>query len=184
MRGTQIFQIIRTMNITKAIAEQVATKIVKPIAECISNEHDMLNDIVKDIAVRGIPEQVYDTFTKYPRYFYQTRSVYIVNGSQVTRVEIKEWLPVSSGGGGLNVPCTAEESEKVSVLQERIEELRDEKSRTYNSIVNTLLSLRNSKKVKEAFPEAYEYIKGYEDKTTTEVALPVETIMKTINKYK
>lgn len=50
--------------------------------------------------------------------------------------------------------------------------------------MNTLLSLRNSKKVKEAFPEAYEYIKGYEDKTTTEVALPVETIMNTINKYR
>lgn len=83
------------MNITKAIAEQVATKMVKPIAERISNEHDILNDIV-----------------------------------------------------------------------------------------NTLLSLRNSKKVKEAFPEAYEYIKGYEDKTTTEVVLPVETIMNTINKYR
>ena len=92
------------MNITKAIAEQVATKMVKPIAQCISNEHDMLNDIVKDIAVRGIPEQVYDTFTKYPRFFYQTRAVYIANGSQVTRVEIKEWLPCGgSCGCGLNV---------------------------------------------------------------------------------
>lgn len=32
--------------------------------------------------------------------------------------------------------------------------------------------------------KSYEYIKGYEDKTTTEVALPVETIMNTINKYR
>ena len=36
----------------------------------------------------------------------------------------------------------------------------------------------------ECFPEAYEYIKAYENKTTNEVSLPVETIMSTINKYK
>ena len=73
------------MNITKAIAEQVATKMVKPIADRISNEHDILNDIVKDIAVRGIPEQVYDTFTKYPRFFikqgpYTSQTVHRLQG--------------------------------------------------------------------------------------------------------
>lgn len=68
--------------------------------------------------------------------------------------------------------------ETVSEIQNRIQELRDEKSRTYNSIVNTLISLKTSKKVMECFPEAYE------NKTTNEVSLPVETIMNTIKKYK
>lgn len=66
------------MNITKAIAEQVATKMVKPIAECISNEHDMLNDIVKDIAVRGLNRymilslSIQDSFIKQGLYTSQT----------------------------------------------------------------------------------------------------------------
>lgn len=126
------------MNITKAIAEQVATKMVKPIAERISNEHDILNDIVKDIAVRGIPEQVYDTFTKYPRFFYQTRAVYIANGSQVTMVEIKERLPCGgSCGCGLNVPCTAERAimlinRYLNDEQDKLEEECKEKNRGFD----------------------------------------------------
>lgn len=172
------------MNITKSIAEQVALKMIQPITERISNENDTLNEIVNEIAIRSIPKQVYNTYKEYPRFFLITRYVYLVNGTQITRVEIKNWFPSDSSTGGLNVPCKPEEMEIVSEIQNRIQELRDEKSRTYNSIVNTLISLKTSKKVMECFPEAYEYIKAYENKTTNEVSLPVETIMNTINKYK
>lgn len=184
MRGTQIFQIIRTMNITKAIAEQVAEKMVKPISERIDSENYYLNEMVKDIAERNIPKNVYDTYKTYPKYFNTTRFVVIVNGSQLTRINTKEFYPCCGCGSVLNIECTPEESEKAYKIQERIKGLKDEYARTYNSIVDTLLGLRTSKKVKESFPDAYEHIREYEEKVTTAVALPVESIMKTINKYR
>ena len=134
------------MNITKSIAEQVALKMIQPITERISNENDTLNEIVNEIAIRSIPKHVYNTYKEYPRFFLITRCVYLGNGTQITRVEVKNWFPSDSSTGGLNVPCKPEEMETVSEIQNRIQELRDEKSRTYNSIVNTLISLKTSKK--------------------------------------
>ena len=118
---------------------------IQPITERISNENDTLNEIVNEIAIRSIPKQVYNTYKEYPRFFITTRCVYLVNGTQITRVEVKNWFPSGSSTGGLNVPCKPEEMEIVSEIQNRIQELRDEKSRTYNSIVNTLISLKTSK---------------------------------------
>ena len=64
------------MNITKAIAKQVAKKMVKPISESISNEIDTLNEVVKNIAVRNIPKQVYDTYTRHFLKFFTAPSCY------------------------------------------------------------------------------------------------------------
>lgn len=179
MCGTQIFQ---TMNITKAMAEQVATKMVQPIKDCINKNKSELNDIALRAVKRSLPPGLYELYKQCPGYFNTSRVVNLVNGSQFIRVEMKEYVP--SRDYSNNFICTPEEAENVSRITTETDSLLDEKGRVYNSIVSTLLVLRTSKKVKDSFPEAYEYIKEYEEKKTTEVALPVESIMNSINKYK
>lgn len=131
---------------------------------------------------RSLPPGLYELYKKYPGYFNTSRVVNLVNGSQFIRVEMKEYVP--SRDYSNNFICTPEEAENVSRITTETDSLLDEKGRVYNSIVSTLLILRTSKKVKDSFPEAYEYIKEYEEKRTTEVALPVESIMNSINKYR
>lgn len=155
------------MNITKAIAKQVAKKMVKPIAESISNEIDTLNEVIKNIAVRNIPKQVYDTYKRYPDYFYTTFYVMLVNGPETKMVSTEELYP--NPRIILYAECTPEESDKVSQIQEKIEKLKDEKQETYIHIIMKLLQLRTSKKVKDLFPDAYEYIMEYEENRTTEI---------------
>lgn len=170
------------MNITKTIAEQVATKMIQPIKDCIEKNRAELTDIALLAIKRSLPPGLYELYKKYPGYFNKSRVVNLVNGSQFIRVEMKEYVP--SRDYSNNFICTPEEAENVNRITTETDSLLDEKGRVYNSIVSTLLVLRTSKKVKDSFPEAYEYIKEYEEKKTTEVSLPVESIMKSINKYR
>ena len=54
----------------------------------------------------------------------------------------------------------------------------------FNSVVSALLSLRTFKRVKENFPDAYEFMVEYEEEGKTVLALPIDDILSTIKKYK
>ena len=61
--------------------------------------------------------------------------------------------------------------------------VKDEKTKVYESVVASLLTLRTFKRIKENFPEAYRHIACYEDKGKTSVSLPIDNIMDTLKKY-
>lgn len=58
-----------------------------------------------------------------------------------------------------------------------------EKSNTKDSIIATLLSLRTIKRVINDFPSAAPFAEPYLEKKTTTLALPIESIDKTLKKY-
>lgn len=139
--------------------------------------------IADKVVMDSLPDEVKNCFTKYPGYFITTQCVTLVNGKLETRVHCSSF-PHNGDGWFPYIPCPNEISEKIKRLDLDVERAKRDREKTENSIVSTLLSLRTFKRVKESFPEAYEYMKEYEESSKTLPALPVSSILQTINKFK
>ena len=82
-----------------------------------------------------------------------------------------------------HIEADREVIEKIDKLEIEISAVKDEKTKVYESVVASLLTLRTFKRIKENFPEAYRHIACYEDKGKTSVSLPIDNIMDTLKKY-
>lgn len=115
--------------------------------------------------------------------FCKSQSVTFCNGKQEVRLDGLSYFPASTTWFP-HVEVSSQIVGKIDKLRLKIEKLKDEKEKTYNSIVSTLLSLRTFKRVKDQFPDAYEYLKEYEDNEKTALSLPIDDILSVIKKYK
>lgn len=171
------------MNITRNVSEQVAEKMVAPIGakiKSLSEERiDLANKTVSDV----LPKDLKECFEKYKSVFCKSQSVTFCNGKQEVRLDGLSYFPASTTWFP-HIEVGSQIVGKIENLRLKIEKLKDEKEKTYNSIVSTLLSLRTFKRVKEQFPSAYEYLKEYEIIEKEALSLPIDDILLTINKYK
>lgn len=171
------------MNITRNVSEQVAEKMVAPIGakiKSLSGERiDLANKTVSD----ALPKDLKECFEKYKSVFCKSQSVTFCNGKQEVRLDGLSYFPASTTWFP-HIEVGSQIVGKIENLRLKIEKLKDEKEKTYNSIVSTLLSLRTFKRVKEQFPSAYEYLKEYEIIEKEALSLPIDDILLTINKYK
>ncbi len=171
------------MNITRTISEQVAEKMVAPIGVKIKSLSEERIDLANKAVSDALPKDLKECFEKYKSVFCKSQSVTFCNGKQEVRLDGLSYFPASTTWFP-HIEVGSQIVGKIDKLKLKIEKLKDEKEKTYNSIVSTLLSLRTFKRVKEQFPNAYEYLKEYENIEKAALSLPIDDILSTINKYK
>ena len=171
------------MNITKNISEQVASKLLSPIMTKIDSIGEEIKNIASEAILGTIPNDLLACFNKYNSMFRKSSCATLCNGKQEIRVSGIPYFPAYSDWYP-QIEVGIDITEKIVKMQIKKKKLEDELEQTSKSIISTLLSLRTFKRVKENFPEAYEYLKEYEEEGNTAVALPINDILSTINKYK
>ena len=167
------------MNITRTISEQVAEKMVAPIVAKIKSLSDERQIISEEAIQNSLPKDLKDCFEKHKSCFQKSSCATLYSGKHEIRIEKLSYFPASSSWYP-HIEVGSQVIEHLDKLRIKI----DEKEKTYNSIVSALLSLRTFKRAKEQFPDAYEYLKEYEEPGKTAVSLPIEDILSTIKKYK
>lgn len=171
------------MNITRNVSEQVAEKMVTPIGAKIKSLSEERIDLANKTVSDALPKDLKECFEKYKSVFCKSQSVTFCNGKQEVRLDGLSYFPASTTWFP-HIEVGSQIVGKIENLRLKIEKLKDEKEKTYNSIVSMLLSLRTFKRVKEQFPSAYEYLKEYEIIEKEALSLPIDDILLTINKYK
>lgn len=172
------------MNVTKTMAQEIAKKMIQPMADEIDKKQSVLQNYVETIVLNQIPVEVQKTFKKYRRYFNGCSSVYLNVGSAETRRFNVDYDKIPYNNNTNTYQCTNEQFDFVSKARKDLEVLKEERQKTEESIITTLLSLRTVKKVIEQFPSAAEYAKEYDEKKVTTLSLPISDIDKVLSKYK
>lgn len=170
------------MNITRTISEQVAEKMVAPIVAKMKSLTEERQALADEAIQSTIPKDVKECFEKHRSLFQKSSSATLCSGRYEIKIEKVSYFPASSSWYP-RVEVGSQVAERIDKLKLKIDKLDDEREKTYNSIVSTLLSLRTFKRAKEQFPDAYEYLKKYEESDKTAVSLPIEDILSTIKKY-
>lgn len=147
------------MNITKAIAEDIADKMMKPMVDHQIAQETKMKEYCTLIILGKTPVSIQKAFKANPEYFQYLSYAYLCNGNAQIYVSVEPYK-VPLNNRSYRYECTKE------------------------SIVSTLLSLRTIKRVIEQFPDAAPFAEKYQKGTTTAVSLPIATINKTLNKYK
>ena len=170
------------MNITRNVSEQVAEKMVAPIGAKIKSLSEERIDLANKTVSDALPKDLKECFEKYKSVFCKSQSVTFCNGKQEVRLDGLSYFPASTTWFP-HIEVGSQIVGKIENLRLKIEKLKDEKEKTYNSIVSTLLSLRTFKRVKEQFPSAYEYLKEYEIIEKEALSLPIDDILLTCLLY-
>lgn len=171
------------MNVTRTISEQVAEKMVAPIVAKIKSLSDERQGIAEEAIQNSIPKDLKECFEKHRSCFDKSSTATLCSGKHEIKIEKVSYFPAYSSWYP-RVEVGSQVAERIDKLKLKIDKLSDEKEKTYNSIVSTLLSLRTFKRVKENFPDAYEFMSVYEEADSKSVSLPIDDILSTINKYK
>lgn len=171
------------MNITRAISEKVAEKMVAPIGAKILSLAEERTDLANKSVSDTLPKDLKECFEKYKSTFQKASCATLCNGRHEVRVDGLSYFPASTTWYP-HVEVGSQIIERIDKLRLKIDKLTEEKEKTYNSIVSTLLSLRTFKRVQEQFSDAYEYLKEYENVSTSIPSLPIDDILSTIKKYK
>lgn len=171
------------MNITRTISEQVAEKMVAPIGAKITSLSEERIDLANKAVSDALPNDLKECFEKYKSVFCKSQSVTFCNGKQEVRLDGLSYFPASTTWFP-HIEVGSQIVGKIDKLKLKIDKLEEEKEKTYNSIVSTLLSLRTFKRAQEQFPAAYDYLKEYENAGASIPSLPIDDILSTIKKYK
>lgn len=171
------------MNITRTISEKVAEKMVAPIGAKILSLTGERTDLANKSVSDTLPKDLKECFEKYKSTFQKASCATLCNGRHEVRVDGLSYFPASTTWYP-HVEVGSQIIERIDKLRLKIDKLKEEKEKTYNSIVSTLLSLRTFKRVQEQFSDAYEYLKEYENVSTSIPSLPIDDILSTIIKYK
>lgn len=170
------------MNITKYLAEEVASKMVEPLKKKMNDLSNERTKIADEAIMKSIPKDVIDCYKRFLSYFCISNSVTLHNGSYEKRVSQVTGFP-SEKTYYPYMEADLEIIQKIENLDLKIDSIKKEKEKVFESVVSTLLSLRTFKRAKESFPEAYKYMSQYEDQGNTAIALPIDNILSTLKKY-
>lgn len=171
------------MNITRNISEQVAEKMVTPMLAKINLLSEKRQILANDAIQNSLPKDVKECFERHKSLFLKSSVATLCSGRHEVKIEKVSSFPASTSWYP-HIEVEGQVLERIDKLRLNINKLVDEKEKTYNSIVSTLLSLRTFKRAKEQFPDAYEHLKEYEELGKTAISLPIDDILSTINKYK
>ena len=156
---------------------------VAPIGAKILSLTEERTDLANKSVSDTLPKDLKECFEKYKSTFQKASCATLCNGKHEVRVDKLSYFPASTTWYP-HVEVGSQIIERIDKLRLKIDKLTEEKEKTYNSIVSTLLSLRTFKRVQEQFSDAYEYLKEYETVSTSIPSLPIDDILSTIKKYK
>jgi len=146
-------------NITKVLAEQLTTELLKQRQEKVNEAEKELQLAVSESYKSTLPKEVLAFFNSKHSHYMQTIShIYLIgNGLNHNRVILDNVLPKESGVYNFVVP-SKHLSKIVSLVNKEIE-VREKLKHDQKVIKATILSLRTFAKVKEAFPEIAHLLK-------------------------
>lgn len=173
----------KIMNITKAIAEEIADQMIKPMVDHQIAQETKMKEYCTLIILGNVPVSIQKEYKAHKEYFQHLSNVYLCNGNAQIYVSV-EPFKVPLNNRSYRYECTKEQYDYIVKMEKDISNLISEKRKIKESIISTLLSLRTIKRVIEQFPDAVPFAKKYQKGTTTAVSVPIETINKTLNKYK
>lgn len=172
------------MNVTKAMAEEIADQMIKPMVKHLDEQKSKLKDYCSFIVLNHIPVSIQKEYKKNREFFSSCSTVRLCNGNAMLYNVDVDYTKIPCNTRANVYECTNEQYDYIAKTRKDIDELRKEKDQIRESIISTLLSLRTAKKVIEGFPSAASFIKPYLEKKTTTLALPIDAINNTLNKYK
>lgn len=172
------------MNISKTIAEEAAKELIQPMVEKEKKIRKEIGEIAYAEALKTFPKDLLECYNKHISYFHSTKDVTFRNGTQELNIGLSKHLPCEYSSWKFYANIGSDIAHKLSKMDIQAENIKNKREHTQESIYSTLLSLRSFKKIKEQFPEAYELIKKYEEKSETSVSLPIDSILATIRQYK
>lgn len=143
-------------RITQVIAKEVAIKMTSKKYEVIKPLQNELSSNLETFVKRRVPKVVLELYSKYPGYFNVTSSFRMIgNGFNHSRLHTNKDIPYVSN---YVFEPTAEESEILLKLDNKIATLLQEKKDLIREIEITLYGLRTYAKVNSEFPEATPFL--------------------------
>jgi len=143
------------MNITKAIATEVAGKLLSKQVLEIQTLRKELEYKFDEIYLKTIPKEVVELFKKYPNYFYTRRNFQLSgNGFNWKSVSTSKDLPSINGSFIPNATDAVILLDAINIIDTK----KSEYHKLTSEIENALFSLRTYKRVQENFPEAFVFL--------------------------
>ncbi len=143
-------------RITKAIAEDVAIKLVKERENEISQLKKNLSHYVTNLHIDRIPDSVMKAFKTNASYINSQQTMHI-NGSGLDRffrVNMEKTLPYN----GEHLEVTDEQCDIIKASHNLIEDKKTAKNRLQSEIEIALFNLRTYNNVEKEFPEAFKLL--------------------------
>lgn len=173
-------------RISKDLANTIANKLTLKLDKKISEAKKEMSEYVSEIYYKRIPTKVIEFNKVFPSYISKSRRIQVFgNGFNGEKFEFVSPLPCrveddSYFGIRIN-DLNKVESKKLKDLDNKLDNLEEQKRQLKESIYNALLQLVTYKRIIEQFPEAAPYL---ERKDAYAIAIPVEDIRKQLNELK
>jgi len=162
------------MNITKAIATEVAAKLLKKQSLEIKSLKDELTVKFTEIYSKELPKEVLDLFSKHPDYFEARRQMQVTgNGFSYQYINLQFPMPSKRS-------CFSPNEKDAKILMTYLNKINDKKAgynKLFSELEIALFGLRTYKRVEENFPEAFLLLPN---KTTTAIALNISDLRQKI----
>lgn len=163
-------------RITKEIAKDVATQMLKARKDEFEKIAMELAEIVTEEYKRQLPDGMYAMFKKNRRYFSIISYCNVVGvGLSKHNITLKESLPY---GDTYSIKVNDDFAKKVLTLSDAVDDKRKEYERLKKEIEIALFNIRTYKNVLNVFPEAVPFLPKI---TTTAVAINLSSIRSSLN---
>lgn len=173
-------------RISKDLANTIADKLTIKLDKKISATNKELSEYASEIYFKRIPKKILEFNKEFPSFISKSRRIQVFgNGFNGEKFEFVSPLPCRVADDsyfGIRInDLNKVESKKLKDLDNKCDNLREQKQQLKNSIYNALLQLVTYKRIIEQFPEAAPYL---ERKDAYAVAIPVEDIRKQLSELK
>lgn len=171
-------------KISRYTAEKVARKMVDDVfKDRVNRTRKRIQEVSEKIAKREIPQEVLEFCEKWKEYITVTQSLSIkcIDNHGSTRCWVSSAISFCVPFGSTSLDVAGEDSDKLYMFNERLNQLRKKKNSLLGEITNTLLDLGTTKRVEVEFPAAASYF-CEDEKKTGESAKPrkCEQLIKSI----
>jgi len=162
------------MNVTKAIATEVAEKLIQKQGLELKELKQDLKQKFEDIVLNTIPKDIKDFYKKHPRYTNTRQSFQLSgNGFEYKYLNTKNEVPAVTNSFQ---PNEADALVLHGLLNE-IDKKEKEYKKLFSEIEVALFGLRTYKRVEENFPEAFLLLPN---KITTSLAVNISDLRQKI----
>lgn len=159
--------------VTKAIAKEVAERMLTKKADEIKNLINKRDFFILCICRKNIKKEILDFYNKHKDYVRSTNQVTLNdNGFHGDYFYLNERIP-SKNSSTMHVSMSVKDSKELLPLIDEIDGLEKQYKSLKIDIENALLSLKTYKKVSEEFKEAYGYLPN---KISTSLVINIDKI--------
>ena len=165
------------MNITKGIAEEIATKLLIEKQNELDEQNKTLKEFVKNIIRSRIPAEIDALWGRFPNWINSTYYFYITGeGMNHTQMNLGGEIPF---GASNTIQFTPEQAREYTAHQNKLDNLKKEYDALYQEIVTALVGLRTYNRIQESFPEAYALLPA--DRKSTALVVNINKLRCTLN---